>query len=66
IFSDQLANQDLPKSQYKEFARFCDATTAIFKAMLDGNLADTLKTLPPHYSYLPNEFKVKRIKRLSR
>ncbi|GFN73892.1 median body protein-like isoform x1 [Plakobranchus ocellatus] len=66
IISDNLTDPDTGQVIDKDFVRVCDITSKLFQAMKDGEIQDAQKSLPPHYSYLPSDFKIKRIKRISR
>ncbi|GFS22153.1 median body protein-like isoform X2 [Elysia marginata] len=66
IISDNLTDPDTGQVIDKDFVRVCDITGKVFNAMREGEILDAQKTLPPHYSYLPSDFKIKRIKRISR
>ncbi|KAK3775455.1 hypothetical protein RRG08_015302 [Elysia crispata] len=66
IISDNLTDPDTGQIIDKDFVRVCDITGKLFVAMRDGEIQEAQKSLPPHYSYLPSDFKIKRIKRISR
>ncbi|KAK0059723.1 stress response protein NST1 isoform X4, partial [Biomphalaria pfeifferi] len=49
-----------------EFINVCDFVSLIYKSLMEGDLTEAQRSLPPHYSYLPNDFKIRRIRRVSR
>ncbi|KAH9513928.1 hypothetical protein Btru_031758, partial [Bulinus truncatus] len=60
--SESMTSQDVGKN----FLHVCDFVSLIFKSVMEGDLTEAQKSLPPHYSYLPNDFKIRRIRRVSR
>jgi len=66
IISDNLTDPDTGQCVDKDFVRLCELTNIIYTSMVEADLQGAQKKLPPHYTYLPNDFKIKRIKRVSK
>ena len=54
IISENLTDPETGLCMDKDFVRLCELTNMVYAAMLDADLAEAQKKLPPHYTYLPS------------
>ncbi|XP_059153726.1 uncharacterized protein LOC131939450 [Physella acuta] len=66
IISDNLTDVSKGHVIDKDFVQVCELVSLVYNALLEGDLTEAQKKLPPHYSYLPLDFKIKRVRRVSR
>ncbi|XP_070184889.1 uncharacterized protein [Littorina saxatilis] len=65
VVGESLSDPDTGQIPSKDFVRLTGMVETLATAMADGDIEPARKDLPPHYTYLPANFKVKRIKRVS-
>ncbi|PVD18959.1 hypothetical protein C0Q70_21518 [Pomacea canaliculata] len=65
IVGETLTDPDTGQIPFKDFVRLNSMVDSLATAMAEGDIESARSSLPPHYTYLPSDFKVKRVKRVS-
>ncbi|KAL8598835.1 hypothetical protein ACOMHN_015414 [Nucella lapillus] len=65
IVGENLTDPDSGQIPFKDFVRLTAMVDQLATAMANGDIETARSNLPPHYTYLPSDFKVKRIRRVS-
>ncbi|XP_076454428.1 uncharacterized protein LOC143289313 [Babylonia areolata] len=65
IVGETLTDPDSGQIPLKDFVRLTGMVERLATAMANGDIETARGSLPPHYTYLPSDFKVKRIRRVS-
>ncbi|KAK7478979.1 hypothetical protein BaRGS_00029740, partial [Batillaria attramentaria] len=65
IVGESLTDPDTGQNPFKDFVRVSELIDQLSTAMAQGELDEARAKLPPHYTYLPSDFKMRRIKRVS-